>query len=180
MPHLLLVDDERNVLNALSRVFRNETIRPSLDNLRISAFESAYAAIAFARHTRVDLVVADYRMPEMDGASLLARIRELQPDPPRIILSACADREVLIRGINDAAIFRFMAKPWDPAELKGLVLEALAAGGEAAENRRLADETRLRDGGLTPQEVALRRLEAESPGITHVEFSADGGVLLVQ
>jgi response regulator RpfG family c-di-GMP phosphodiesterase len=179
MPHLLLVDDERNVLNALSRVCRNDKIKPTMRSLRISAFDSPYGAVEFARHTRVDLVVSDYRMPEMNGVTLLTRLRALQPDATRIILSACADRDSLIRGINEAAIFRFIAKPWDDGELKRSIAEAIAAQAEAAETRRLADQMRLYHGHLSAEEHALRLLEAESPGITHVERSEDGGVLLV-
>jgi response regulator RpfG family c-di-GMP phosphodiesterase len=179
MTQIVLVDDERNVVNALARVCRDSEIAPVLGIVRIAAFVSPYGALDFARHHRIDVVVSDYRMPEMNGVMLLTKIRSLQPDAARIVLSANADREAIIQAVNEAAIFRYVAKPWDSAEVKRTIADALAAASSAAQDRSLADETRASRGSLTPQELALRQLEAESPGITHVELSEDGGVLLV-
>ncbi len=179
MTHVLFVDDEPNVLSAMSRVCRNDAILPALGRPKITTFESPYGALEFLRHNRVDVVVSDYRMPEMNGATLLMQVRALQPDAARVIVSGFADFEGIIRAINDAAIFAFMAKPWSDAEIKRTILEALAESKELAENRRLSDEVRARQGVLSPQEIALRLLEAESPGITRVDRSEDGGVLLV-
>ena len=168
MPHLLLVDDEINILNALRRVCWNEKLQPDIKDLRITTFESPFTAIEFASHHPVDLVLSDFRMPEMNGVAFLRRVRELQPNAARIIISA----------INDAAIFRFIAKPWDPVELKETIGAALAHHQQLVENQNLADEARLQRGSISPHELALRQLEAESPGITKVHWDENGGVLL--
>jgi two-component system probable response regulator PhcQ len=118
-------------------------------------------------------------MPEMNGATLLMQVRQLQPDAARVIVSGFADFEGLIRAINDAAIFAFLPKPWSDADMKRTLLEALAESKELAENRLLSDEMRAQQGVLSPQEVAMRLLETESPAIARVELRADGAVLLV-
>lgn len=178
MAHLLLVDDEVNILKAISRMCWNEKLLPVLPDLRITTFDSPFKAIEFATHHAVDLVVSDFRMPEMNGVAFLSRVRELQPDVPRIIVSAFADKEGIISAINDAGIFRFVSKPWDDADLKGAMGAALAHRRVRLDNQRLADELRHQRGALSAQELALRRLEAESPGITKVRWDDDGGVLL--
>jgi response regulator RpfG family c-di-GMP phosphodiesterase len=110
--------------------------------------------------------------------SFLTRVKELQPDTARIILSACTDMEGIVRAINEAGIFRFVSKPWSDAELKAIVLQVLAHRELLLENRRLADEVRCQRGVISKQQLELERLEAESPGITRVRWSEDGGVLL--
>ena len=126
----------------------------------------------------IDLVISDYRMPEMDGASFLTQVKEVQPDSARMILSACTDMQGIVRAINDAGIFRFVSKPWSDADLKVSILQVLAHRDLLLENRRLANELRLKRGVISRQQLELERLEAESPGITRVRWTEDGGVLL--
>ena len=178
MAHLLIVDDEINVLKALCRMCWNEKLLPVLPELRITTCESPFKAIEIASHDPIDLVLSDFRMPEMNGVAFLRRIRELQPNAARIIISAFADKEGIISAINDAAIYRFIAKPWDPVELKETIGAALAHHQQLVENQTLADEARLQRGSISPHELALRQLEAESPGITKVHWDENGGVLL--
>ncbi len=178
MAQLLLVDDEANILKALTRMCWNEKILPTLPDLKITTFESPFEAIEYATHFPVDVVISDFRMPGMNGVGLLSRIRELQPETPRIIVSAFADKEGIISAINDASIFRFVTKPWNDVELKSAISAALEYRAESLENRRLADEVRLKRGALTAEQAARRLLEIESPGITKVRWDEDGGVLL--
>lgn len=178
MPALLIVDDEPNVLNALRRLCQNGTILPAIADPSITTFTSPLAALKHVEEHRLDLVISDYRMPDMDGAMFLARVRELQPDAARIIMSACSDIDGIVRAVNHAGIFRFVTKPWSDPDLKAAINEVLAHRGLLLENRRLADELRAQRGVITRQQLELARLERESPGITRVRWSADGGVLL--
>ena len=84
----------------------------------------------------------------------------------------------IVRAINDAGIFRFVSKPWSDADLKVSILQVLAHRDLLLENRRLANELRLKRGVISRQQLELERLEAESPGITRVRWTEDGGVLL--
>jgi len=108
----------------------------------------------------------------------LTRVKELQPDAARIILSACTDMDGIIRAINHAGIFRFVSKPWSDHDLKAAIIDVLAHRNLLLENRRLADEVRSQRGVISRQQLELERLEMESPGITQVRWSEDGGVLL--
>lgn len=178
MTNLLVVDDEANVVSALRRMLLNPAALPALREPHLTTFTSPVEALDYVANHQLDLVISDYRMPVMDGVSFLTRVKELQPDAARIILSAYADMEGIVRAINEAGIFRFISKPWSDSELKAIVVQVLTHRELLVENRRLADEMRVQRGVISRQQVELARLEAESPGITRVRWSEDGGVLL--
>ena len=178
MSHILIVDDEPHVLSALRRMLLNAAALPALPDPQLTACTSSVKALEYVANHHVDLVISDYRMPVMDGVSFLTRVKELQPDTARIILSACADMEGIVRAINEAGIFRFVSKPWSDVELKTIVAQVLAHRELLVENRRLADEVRCQSGLISRQQLELARLESESPGITRVRWTEDGGVLL--
>jgi len=178
MPCLLIVDDEPNVLSALRRLCQNAAILPAIPDPSITTFASPVEALKYIGAHPVDLVISDYRMPDMDGAAFLARVKEQQPDAARIIMSACSDIDGIVRAVNHAGIFRFVSKPWSDPDLKAAILEVLAHRNLLLENRRLADEVRAQRGIITRQQLELERLEREAPGITKVRWTEDGGVLL--
>jgi response regulator RpfG family c-di-GMP phosphodiesterase len=178
MASLLIVDDEPNVLSALRRLCLNGAILPAIPEPSIATFASPVEALRHLEEHRVDLVISDYRMPEMDGASFLAIVKDRQPDTARIIMSACSDIDGIVRAVNHAGIFRFVSKPWTDTDLKGAILEVLAHRALLLENRRLADEVRAQRDVITRQKLELERLERETPGITKVRWTEDGGVLV--
>lgn len=168
---LLLVDDEPNILSALQRVF-------APDGYAIETFTDPTAALARAKEAGFDVVISDYRMPEVDGVSFLTLFRTLQPDAARLILSGFTDMEALLGAINDAWIFRFISKPWHDAELRATVAQALAQRALLLENRRLADIVRRQQQDINCQQIELDRLEHEHPGLTRVRRGNDGAILL--
>lgn len=178
MHRILLVDDEQNVLNALRRIFSASSGEKG-QVFQIELFTSPLQALKRAENgAAFDLVLSDYRMPDMNGVDFLTAFRQLQPNAVRLILSGYTDLEALIGAINEAQIFRFIAKPWKQYELISAVTQALAHHDLLLENQRLADQVRLQKGLISKQEMALRRLEEESPGITKVRWGEDGSVLL--
>ena len=178
MTKLLIVDDEPNVLSALRRMCLNRAAKPALPDPHVTTFSSPMQALGFVRENPVDLVISDFRMPDMDGAAFLTRVKELQPDAARIIISACTDMEGIIRAINNAGIFRFVSKPWSDEDLKVTIMDVLAHRSLLLENRHLADQVRKQRSVISRQQLELERLELESPGITRVRWSEDGGVLV--
>lgn len=174
---LLLVDDEPNILRALERQLRGIS-RGDGPAYRIESFTDPRAALQRAGENPFDLVMSDYRMPGMDGVAFLHAFRRLQPLTARLILSGQTDLGGLIGAINEAGIVRFLAKPWEEAELVCAVEQALRERALTLENQRLADELRVSRGIIARQEAELRRLERENPGITRVSRDADGAVLL--
>jgi two-component system, probable response regulator PhcQ len=177
MARLLLVDDEPNVLRALKRVL-SLAGDPPLALEAIETCELPRQALERLHEQAYDLILSDYRMPEMDGVAFLSAARQLQPDCARLILSAQADLQGLIGAINQAGIQRFIMKPWNDLDLRVALAEALEHRALLLENRRLADEVRMARGVISHHEVELRRLEEESPGITKVKWGPDGSVLL--
>lgn len=179
MHRIMLVDDEQNILSALRRLF----VSPSLQDtgspkFQVETFTSPQQALRRAEDGVVfDLVISDYRMPEMDGVAFLKAFRQIQPHAERLILSGYADLEALVGAINEAQIFRFISKPWHDYELKAAVAQALAHRNLLRDNQQLADQVRLQVGVISKQEMALRRLEEESPGITKVHWGEDGSVI---
>jgi DNA-binding NtrC family response regulator len=177
---ILLVDDEPGVLNALRRLlvltpctFDGQTFR-----LQVDTFSRPEEALCAVGHTAYAMVISDYRMPGIDGVQLLKTVRELQPHAARFILSGYADLEALIGAINDAQINRFIGKPWNDYELVAAIAQALAYRALQLETERLADERRLERKLASPEEIALKQLEAEEPGITKVRWGPDGSVIL--
>lgn len=174
MHRILLVDDEPHVLSALKRALR----AGFGDALKVETESSPCQALVRAGEVAFDLVISDFRMPEMDGVLFLERLRALQPHAVRMMLSASTEVQTVMRALNDVEVHRFICKPWQEDELIHHVAEALARGGQAREQRELADQMRVQRGQLSPSELELRRLESIEPGLTQVEWGPNGEVLM--
>lgn len=178
MYRIMLVDDEENILNALRRVLASHADYENEEfQFKVETFTSPHDALRRAEEAAFDLVVSDYRMPEMSGVEFLKAFRKIQPQAARIILSGYADLEGLMGAINEAQIFRFITKPWHDYDFKVAVAQSLAYRNLLLENQRLADLVRVQQGELSKQEHALRRLEEDNPGITKVNWGPNGEVI---
>jgi len=171
MTRLLLLDDEVHVLQALKR-----ELRLQLPALQIECFSNPYDAIERVCEHEFDVAIADYRMPEMSGVAFLQTLMDIAPDTVRMMLSASTEFDIALSAINEAQVFRFIPKPWQPAELEGNIRQALELRA-----RLLAERDPTRAPGqppATPQEAEAERLEAEEPGILHVKRAPDGSIIL--
>src|SRR6201981_345244 len=118
-PVLLTVDDDAEVLRAIERDLRSRYA----DRYRVMRANSGSAAITTlrelkARNNPVALLLADQRMPQMDGVSFLSEAMELHPLAKRALLTAYADTNAAIDAINEARVHYYLMKPWDPPEEK--------------------------------------------------------------
>jgi thioredoxin reductase (NADPH) len=116
-PVILTVDDDPEVLRAIERDLR----RNYADRYRVLRADSGQAALDTLRQLKtrndtVALLLADQRMPQMDGVGFLAQAMALFPDAKRALLTAYADTDAAIRAINDVQIHHYLLKPWDPPE----------------------------------------------------------------
>lgn len=108
---IVIVDDEDMVLTSLSSLLSLET------EYDVESFTSPKEALSYVREHDVDIVLSDYLMPEMDGITFLAQVREVRPEVPRIILTGYADKENAIKAINEVGLFQYIEKPWDNDDL---------------------------------------------------------------
>ncbi len=118
-PVLLTVDDDPEVLRAIERDLRGHYS----DRYRVMRATSGGAALSTlrelkARNNPVALLLADQRMPQMDGVGFLAEAMEIHPQAKRALLTAYADTNAAIEAINEARIHYYLMKPWDPPEEK--------------------------------------------------------------
>ena len=109
---VVAVDDEEMVVKSLSFFLELET------NYTVKTFTSVSEAIKYIENNDVDLVLSDYLMPEMDGLRFLAKVRELRPEVPRVILTGYADKENAIKAINEVGLYQYIEKPWNNEDLR--------------------------------------------------------------
>ena len=100
---LLFLDDEPNILKSLSRAF-------FADDYDIATFTSPSEALEYLNDHRVELIIADQRMPEMTGTQFLVKAKELDPKAIRMVLTAYADIEAAVEAINQASSYE--PKTW--------------------------------------------------------------------
>lgn len=114
---VLFVDDEPNVLQGLRRM-----LRPQRDEWDMGFASSGAAALAAMRESPYDVIVCDMRMPGMDGAQVLAAVRDQFPGTTRIVLSGQSDDESVLRTVGPA--HQFLSKPCDPSALRDAIARA--------------------------------------------------------
>ena len=118
-PVLLTVDDDPEVLRAIERDLRSRYA----NRYRVMRANSGSAGLDTlrelkARNNPVALLLADQRMPQMDGVGFLSQAMEIHPLAKRALLTAYADTNAAIDAINEARIHYYLMKPWDPPEEK--------------------------------------------------------------
>ncbi|TDX66603.1 two component Fis family sigma54 specific transcriptional regulator [Methylosinus sp. sav-2] len=113
---VLIVDDEKRSLESLRRVLGGA--------FQIVCASSAAEAEAVLAGDLVQVILCDQRMPGESGVEFLTRVREHWPEPVRMIISGYTDAEDIIAGVNEAGIFQYVTKPWDPDKLIQSVREA--------------------------------------------------------
>jgi thioredoxin reductase (NADPH) len=114
-PILLSVDDDPDVLRAIERDLRSQYGA----DYRVMSSDAPEAALDIlkelkVRNDSVALLLADQRMPRMDGVGFLQHAKQIFPDAKRALLTAYADTNAAISAINQAALDYFFMKPWDP------------------------------------------------------------------
>lgn len=134
-PSVLIVDDEFSVRDSLSRWLRK-------DGFDATPAESGETALAAAKTRHFDAAVVDIKMPGMDGIELQARMREIDPETPVIIMTGYASVDTAVRALKNGA-YDYITKPFDPDELVHLVSRALehrAATREVAKLKENLEE----------------------------------------
>src|SRR5215475_6325144 len=116
-PILLSVDDDSDVLQAIERDLRSHYGA----DYRVLSSDSPEGALDLLKELKlrddsVALLLADQRMPKLDGVGFLQEAKQIFPEAKRALLTAYADTNAAINAINEVSINYFFLKPWDPPE----------------------------------------------------------------
>ena len=128
--HILIVDDEPNILDSMRRIFRKE-------NYKIETASSGKEALALLRQKSFQIIISDHMMPGMTGAELLQKVREQYPDTIRIMLTGHADTSAIMGAIKEGAVYRFILKPAQDNDLRVSVALALEQYDIIKKNKEL-------------------------------------------
>jgi two-component system, probable response regulator PhcQ len=175
MKRVMLVDDEKNVLQALQRSMRKVTQE---EQLALELYTSVNDAVKRLGEATFHMIISDYHMPEMLGIEFLKIAKVLQPDAIRLMLSASAEFKTVLGAVNEAEVFRYIEKPWNDGALEEIVRLGLIKYDQSQSEQALLDQARLQRNEITPQELEEKRLEKEEPGITKVIRGSDGSIFL--
>jgi DNA-binding NtrC family response regulator len=114
---ILVVDDDRAVLDSIS-----ELLGEDHDVLTALGAEEATAIL---EREEADVIISDYKMPGTDGLTFLTGAKRDFPHSSRVLMTAYADMDLVIRALNEGEIDRFVAKPFKPFEFKNIVEDCL-------------------------------------------------------
>jgi len=136
MDNILIIDDEKSLLDLLSVVFKKEGygVRTAL---------SAAKAFETVDREDIDLVVTDIKMPETDGMDVLKHVRETRPDVPVVMITAYGSVQQAVEALKAGAL-DYVVKPFDVEELKIIVARGLAERRLRQENVRLKRDLKER------------------------------------
>ncbi len=128
---ILIVDDEESVRSSLYNWFIE-------DDYRVDCAEDAKKALSILESDSFDIVLADIKMPGMDGLEMLKRIKSFRKDAIVIVMTAFATVDTAVQALKDGA-FDYITKPFDPDDLSHLIRNASKQISLIEENEVLKD-----------------------------------------
>ncbi len=134
LSRVLCVDDEPRVVKGLALHLRGR-----FEALTALSGEEALQQLSLDGNVAV--IISDMRMPGMDGAALLAKVRVLCPSTTRVLLTGEAGRDAVVTAVNQGQIFRFLTKPCRPEELTACVEAAVEQHRLVTAERVLLQDT---------------------------------------
>jgi signal transduction histidine kinase/FixJ family two-component response regulator len=168
---ILYVDDEPDNLRVFELTFRRD--------FSVLTATSADEGMEILNANPVAVVLSDQRMPGVTGVEFLSRVRELDPDTLRILVTAYGDAEILGDAINDGSIYRYIPKPWEPEDMRITLRRAIEVYALERERTALLQElsTINRLSRNLHQETEMGRLVDLLLNSIHKDLGFDGGAL---
>ena len=160
---ILVVDDEPDNLDAFRFNFKRV--------FKIHTAGSGDEALAVLKEHDVSVIVTDQRMPRMTGLEFLKAARAARPEAVGIILTAFTDVDVLIESINLGHVYRYITKPWDAKEVKGILTQAIERFHLRRDNARLTERLREYAGYLSQEmhgEFDFGQIIGDAPALREV------------
>ena len=127
MSSVLLVDDDLDILDSVKTV-----LELAIEGVEVRTAASGKAGLAMLREAPVELIISDFRMPEMDGAEFLEQAETVRPGTPRILISAFPEAILKERVESRVRIDHVLPKPMDVDELIGITQGFLSKPDAAA------------------------------------------------
>jgi two-component system response regulator HupR/HoxA len=146
---ILIVDDEPAILESLELTLGSD--------YRVFTATSGEQGLAILEREDIALIITDQVLPSMSGVEFLERAIERRPDAIRMMLTGYADIGSLARAVNEGRIYRYIAKPWEPDEVRLNVKRALEAYELATRNVELAAALADANARLRAENLYLRR-----------------------
>lgn len=170
MKTIAIIDDEINILSAITRLLRRK-------NWNLLTFNSSNHALQELMYqSDLNLIISDYRMPIMSGIELLNGLKQYCPGSLRILLSGQADLQGILAAINEAEIYRFITKPWIDEDFIVTIEKAIEYQELVEENLKLSQIVKRQSDRINKQKIELLRLESDCPGITKIKWNDDGSI----
>lgn len=170
---MLIVDDEESVRDSLYNWFIE-------DGYRVECAENANKALSVIEAEKYDIILADIKMPGMDGLEMMRRIKLLMPDSIIIIMTAFATVDTAVKALKDGA-FDYVTKPFDPDDLSHLIRNASKQIILAEENENLKKKVisleNIEDlvGNSEPMKKVFREIETVAQSSSSVVITGESG-----
>ena len=144
---ILIVDDELSVLNSLKRTLRKEH--------DVILSQDGFSAIQVLNEQEIAVIIADQRMPKMNGVTLLEKAMEIQPDTARILVTGYSDIQAVIDAINEGNVYYYIHKPWEPEDVRLIIRQAIDRYNLVQTNRSLVAEIEETNRRLSDENLLL-------------------------
>lgn len=131
---ILYIDDEMKLLKYFEAIFEN------LAPIYIANSPAEGYELFCNHHERIGVVVSDKKMPGESGLDLLKRLRQVDPNPLRFLVTAFSDLDSAVGALNDGLLYSYLTKPWDPEDLEHRLSKALGHFSLERERERLIRE----------------------------------------
>jgi signal transduction histidine kinase len=149
---LLVLDDEPDILDAIRRLLRKK--------YRVLTAQSAEEATRILASEEVQVVLADQRLPQRSGVEFFSDIRRSHPSMVRVLFTGYANIEDVIRAINEGHVYRYISKPWKPAELQIFIDQAFDHWRVQRERTELLGALERANEELRAKNLALEQANA--------------------
>lgn len=165
--HLLIVDDEQDMLDALSRILPRE-----LEDIEVITRSRGKEGLAVVREQSIDVLLLDIRMPEIGGLELLSAVKELDPWVTVVMMTAFGGIETAVEAVKRGA-YDFITKPFEIPDLVRVLQKALERGRLLRENMNLRQRLPEQAGfaGFVGQSPPMRKLYDSIQTLARTDYS---------
>ncbi len=166
---VILVDDEKSILEALKREFKKE-------QYALYTYTNPIEALDAISDIEPAVVVSDQRMPDMEGVEFLGKVRLRYPSVIRIVLTGYTDVDSIMNAINKGNIYRFITKPWNRDDLLITVKNAVNYFNLTLENYEQIRSLKLENEMLKKVNAAMNETLNDCTALIQENESPDSAI----